>query len=89
MSSSKSVRPQAVFNVVLIIIFGVGLLFAWYAAWSWYDGDSQQVTNFDECVEATGGAVMLSYPAQCAYNGKTFVDQKQLNDFNSSAGANQ
>lgn len=33
-----------------------------------------QVTNFEECVAATG-QVMESYPRQCVYNGQTFVEE--------------
>lgn len=36
----------------------------------------KEVNNFEECVDA-GGARMESYPEQCLYEGKTYVNQAQ------------
>jgi hypothetical protein len=33
-----------------------------------------KVTNFDECI-AVGNSIMESYPAECAHNGITFVEE--------------
>lgn len=41
---------------------------------------SKDITDFQSCKNA-GGAIMESYPEQCAMNGKTFINDKQsLND---------
>jgi PHD/YefM family antitoxin component YafN of YafNO toxin-antitoxin module len=33
-----------------------------------------KVTNFEECAEKVG-IIALSYPAQCTYNGKTYIEE--------------
>src|SRR5690606_36684980 len=34
------------------------------------------VSNFEECIKA-GGDRLESYPEQCSYNGKTYVNEEQ------------
>lgn len=38
--------------------------------------EKKAVTNFDECI-AAGGARMESYPEQCLYEGRTYMDGNQ------------
>lgn len=58
--------------LLLALLFGLGV----YFAMPLFSGKviSPSVTNFDECVEANGGAITSIYPPQCTYDGKTFVD---------------
>ena len=55
---------------ILCILIGVGLFFA-----SQYLLKSAiKVTNFEECATIVG-RVMESYPRQCAYKGRTYVEE--------------
>lgn len=36
----------------------------------------KEVSNFDQCIDA-GGSRMESYPEQCLYDGKTYVNESQ------------
>lgn len=76
---------------VLIIVVAVGALAgAGTVVYKNQQNDSktssntQQITNFDECV-AAGNPIAESYPEQCSANGQTFVnevEEKNLeNDF--------
>jgi hypothetical protein len=59
--------------IVIIIIVGLGI---WWQVSSYKTPPLTigQVTNFNECV-AAGGPVMESYPRQCRYGDKTFVEE--------------
>lgn len=41
------------------------------------NNSSKKITSFDECV-AAGNPIMESYPEQCAADGQTFVNKKNL-----------
>lgn len=49
------------------------ILIALMIGLSFISGDTIEINNFDECVEA-GNPVMESYPRQCRANGITFVE---------------
>ena len=65
--------------IILTIVLLLGLI--GYTRYCAYAGcgkksvvSSPVVTNFKECV-AAGNAVMKTYPAKCAANGQTFVEE--------------
>ncbi len=59
----------AVVVVLLVVILGYGM----YAGFSEAPAEP---TSFAECV-AAGGAIMESFPEQCAFNGRTFTNSNQ------------
>lgn len=58
--------------LLLSLLFGLGIYFGLPLFSS--KVVSPSVTNYNECVQAEG-QITLMYPAQCTYNGQTFVQQ--------------
>jgi len=58
--------------LILSLLFGLGVYFGLPLFSS--EVISPSVTNYDECVQVNG-QITLMYPAQCTYNGQTFVQQ--------------
>ncbi|MDO8523115.1 MAG: Gmad2 immunoglobulin-like domain-containing protein [bacterium] len=62
----KKIIPLA---IIVLVIIGSGV--TWKLTKK--EAPATVVTNFEECVK-TGNAVMESYPRQCRYGDKTFVE---------------
>lgn len=59
--------------VVLCVAAALG---AGFVAWSLWP-EKKSVSNFEECI-AAGGARMESYPEQCLYESKTYINENQV-----------
>ncbi len=68
-------------DIIIILLVAVVAILGTYIFMQTKSDDSGEmtVTNFDECV-AAGGPVMESYPEQCRYDGKTFVNEIDDNE---------
>lgn len=59
---------------LVVVLCGVAIVAA-IIILLWKPG--RDITNFQEC-KAAGGAIMESYPEQCALDGKTFTNDTQV-----------
>jgi hypothetical protein len=64
--NSKLILPLG-----LIIFITIGALYVYFIV---LDNTKAKVTDFDSCVEANGGVITKSYPAQCTYDGVTYTE---------------
>lgn len=64
--------------IILLILFLIGFVLLWRNRVS-----VDEIDSFEECV-AAGNPVMLSYPAKCSANGKTFTEE--VSDVNNGMG---
>lgn len=58
---------KKLFWTIIVLIF---LLISIY----YYIGQLKKIDSFEKCAEANG-AVMESYPKQCTFNGKTYIEE--------------
>ena len=73
-------RKPAVWLWVIVALCAAALVAA-AAALLWNPG--KDITSFQACKDA-GGAIMESYPEQCTINGKSFTNDTQLLDYDTS-----
>lgn len=78
-------NKKFIIGVIVLVVLGAGYLFL-------NQKPKVVVTNFEECV-AAGNPIMESYPAQCAHEGKTYVqvllDDTLLGQIISAAQSNE
>lgn len=58
---------------LIIAVCAVVIMVAVVAV-TWMKRSTDEVTNFEQCRDASG-TVMESYPEQCLYDGKTYVNE--------------
>lgn len=81
----KDQRGFAHSLILLIILVLAGVGGAGYLVYKKQNDKKQpdqkttSINSFEDCV-AAGNPVMESYPEQCSVNGKTYVNEAQLND---------
>lgn len=66
-------------NTVLAVILLVMCSIVIYMLYKYHRGP-KPITDFQSCV-AAGQPVLLSYPEQCTYKGRSFINQEHLKKF--------
>lgn len=84
MHKEQSNRSRATVDALLVGAALIVLLLAGYGALITMTLNSppEAVTNFDQCVNTSGGVVMMSYPERCMIGDKMFENTKQRAEFN-------
>lgn len=79
----KSVKSMSKRSVWIIALSGIGALVAVVVAWI-FMVPGTHVTNFAEC-KAANGKILETYPEQCLFNGKTYINKSQSASDNSTS----
>jgi len=71
--NSQTSKIKGIVVVIGGILTFILLLAIVFSAYQLINRKDLKVENFNDCVKATG-VVLESYPEQCIYNGKTYVN---------------
>lgn len=63
-------NPKLIFLLGIILFLGVGI----YGYTIFVKEDKKSITDFESCVESKKGIIRETYPAQCEYNGQTYIE---------------
>ena len=75
---NKTNNKQSGFGIILFVVLVAAIVIAYFVGQNIYTARkaAASVSDYTQCIKQRGAKVLLTYPQQCVFDGKTFVELK-------------